>query len=177
MIDDDEDKEKFVIVYNQYRRLMLKVAEDILHSRQDAEDAVQEAFFKIAENISEISDPKCNKTKNFVVIIVERKSLDILKKKKVTEYGYINDLSADEAADPSSEMYYEHIIDSESSLIRTLLKLPAAYREVLLLRFYYGYSLKEIADLLGITTNYAGVLNQRARDKLRKFCEEEGYDI
>ena len=46
MVDTPEEKRKFVILYENYRYLMLKVAVDILHDYQLAEDAVQEAFGK-----------------------------------------------------------------------------------------------------------------------------------
>lgn len=51
MVDTPEEKRKFVILYENYRYLMLKVAVDILHDYQLAEDAVQEAFVRVAKHM------------------------------------------------------------------------------------------------------------------------------
>ena len=51
IIDNSEDRTKFCVIYEKYRYLLQKVAMDILHDRYLAEDAVQNAFLRIAENI------------------------------------------------------------------------------------------------------------------------------
>ena len=51
MIETPEEKSKFEQLYLEYRGLMFHVAYDILHNEHDAEDAVHQAFVKIAENI------------------------------------------------------------------------------------------------------------------------------
>ena len=54
IVDGPEEKRKFLILYEQYRYLMLKVAVDILHDYQLAEDAVQEAFVRVAKHMEQI---------------------------------------------------------------------------------------------------------------------------
>ena len=44
MIESEEDRSKFEIIFYEYRDLMYSVAKKILHDDRDAEDAVQEAF-------------------------------------------------------------------------------------------------------------------------------------
>ena len=51
MIDAEEDKQKFAILYETYRHLMMKVALNVLKDTFLAEDAVHEAFIKIAKNM------------------------------------------------------------------------------------------------------------------------------
>ena len=50
LIDSDEDKAKFSNLYEQYKNLMFYIARDILKDEHLAEDAVQEAFIRIAKN-------------------------------------------------------------------------------------------------------------------------------
>ena len=61
MVDTPEEKRKFVILYENYRYLMLKVAADILHDYQLAEDAVQEAFVRVAKHM-ENAGGDCHET-------------------------------------------------------------------------------------------------------------------
>ena len=70
MIDSTENWLKFEQIYTTYRPLMFRIANDILHNEQDAEDTVHSAFIKIAENIARVGEPLCPKTKSYVVIIV-----------------------------------------------------------------------------------------------------------
>ena len=57
MIDTPEERSKFEQIYLEYKGLMFHVAYDILHNEQDAEDAVHQAFVKVAENIKKIGEP------------------------------------------------------------------------------------------------------------------------
>lgn len=80
MIETPEEKSKFEQIYLQYKGLMFHVAFQILHNEQDAEDAVHQAFVKIAENIRKIDQPVCPKTHGYVVTIVENKAIDQYRK-------------------------------------------------------------------------------------------------
>ena len=82
LIDDEEDKSKFEIIYREYRQLMYYVADRILGDTKDSEDVVHDAFLKIIEHIEKISDPKCPQTRYFVVTIVERKAIDLYRQRQ-----------------------------------------------------------------------------------------------
>ena len=82
IIENPGDRIKFEQLYRKYRNLMFYIANKILQNQQDAEDAVHNAFLSVAKNISKISDIECPKTRGFLVIIVERKAIDILRNRK-----------------------------------------------------------------------------------------------
>ena len=79
MIESDEDKSKFEQLYIMYKGLMFHVAMKILKNEFDAEDAVHQAFLSLIENLKKISDVKCPKTRAYIVIITERKAIDIIR--------------------------------------------------------------------------------------------------
>ena len=81
MIEGEEEKLQFAALYETYRGLMFYTANNILHNAQDAEDAVHQAFISLAENFSKIKAIECPQTRAFVVIIVERKAIDLLRKR------------------------------------------------------------------------------------------------
>ena len=54
LIDDEEDKVRFEHAYYRYRKLMHREAKKILKDGHRAEDAVQEAFFRIARNFHKV---------------------------------------------------------------------------------------------------------------------------
>lgn len=164
MIDSPESKSKFEKIYDTYRGLMYYVAHQILGHQQDAEDAVYAAFVKIAENIEKISDPVCPKTRSLVVIIVKNQSIDMLRSRKRHENVELME----------DMVCFSPDYEVEDSLTRCILKLPQRYQSVILLKYSHGYTLREIADMMGLSLAAATKLDQRAKKKLEKLCKEEG---
>lgn len=65
-------------------------------------------------------------------------------------------------------------IGKRSGMAACILALPPRYRQVILLKYYQGFSCGEIASLLGISLAAARKLDQRAKEKLRQLAEKEG---
>ncbi len=164
MIDEPQDRHKFVKVYEAYCKLMFYVANEILHNSHDAEDAVQHAFISIAKNMKNISEVECPKTKSYIVTIVENKAIDLLRAKE--RRGEI------ELNEDTNGLSIEYTGDN--GLVACILKLSARYREVILLKFEQGYSTKEIAVMFKLTESNTSKLLQRAQNKLEELCREEG---
>lgn len=163
-IETPEEKSKFEQLYLEYRGLMFHVAFNILHNEQDAEDAVHQAFIKIGENIKTIDAPVCPKTHSYVVTIVENRAID--------QYRRIQKHPTVELVDKIQEIQTSY--NGDDSLTACILVLPARYREMILLHYHHGYSVREIAKMMGISLPAAIKLDQRAKRKLKSICEEEG---
>lgn len=162
MIETDADRSKFEELYIRYRQQMYAIAMSILHNEYDAEDAVHQAFLKIAENIEKISDPKCPKTRFYIVTIIESKSIDLYRaKRKRQEVPF------------TEENVGIHIVyHGENELAKCISQLPARYRQILLLKYNYGYNSHEIAEMMGLSLANAIKIEQRAKAKLKSLCEE-----
>ena len=143
---------------------MFHVANQILRNEQDAEDMVHQAFLKVAENIEKIGDPKCPKTQSYIVTIVENQSIDLYRRRQKHQVVELSDEL------PGISAVYE----GENALAACVLKLPARYREVILLRYFQGYSVKEVAAILGLSLSAASKLDQRAKNRLKDLYEKEG---
>lgn len=163
-------REEFDALYKKYRNLMFRVAFDILGNVIDAEDALQDAFLRIAENMDGISEIDCPRTRNFAVIITRNVCFNMLRKKR----GY------DEPDEnlPSDENVEEEVFSKVGVgiLERALKRLPQNYRDILYLTAYEELSLHAAADVLGITYENAKSRVQRARKKLSEILKEEGYE-
>ncbi|MDE6030703.1 MAG: sigma-70 family RNA polymerase sigma factor [Oscillospiraceae bacterium] len=162
--------EEFDALYKKYRNLMFRVAFDILGNVCDTEDALQDAFMCIAENMDRISAVDCPQTRNFAVIITRNICFNMLRKKRVQ-------IEIDEDA-PSDESVEEEIFSDMGVEIleRALKRLPQNYRDILYLTAYEELSLHAAADILGITYENAKSRVQRARKKLSEILKEEGYE-
>lgn len=170
LIDEPNDKEKFVEIYNNYKDLMFCKAMSVLHNTALAEEAVQESFLKIAKNISKISIPVCSKTASFIVIIVRNTSLDIIKKEHINENEQLSydtpDISMDVLNSLVSENGYEHLVNIVN-------ELDNIYSDVLMLKIVYGYDTDSIVQLLNIPKRTIESRIYRGKKLLQRRLEEE----
>ena len=80
----------------------------------------------------------------------------------------------------NSDLYLDEIsgIEVEETRVHGLAacmaKLPPRYRQVILLKYYHGFSCKEIAKQLKLTETNVIKLDQRAKNKLFQICKKEG---
>lgn len=174
--DRISDWDTFQCILQQYVRLAYYIAFDILQNKEDAEDAVQETFIRIIENISKILDPYCPETKNFVVIICRNISLDMLKKRKHMEEEKLLSYILDEyrEADPYG-------ITSENETIQIIVDavhaLPYRYRDCMYLELVLELDHKEIADILKQKAETVRKRLQRGKKFLRKRLEKMGISF
>lgn len=167
MIESDADKSKFEIIYDTYRKLMLYQANKILMDTQDTEDVVHESFLKIIKIIDQIEEPKCPKTRNLVVTIVERTAIDLYRQRQrrstvVLDEEYINVPSSKNLED----MY------GKADLATAIASLPTRYREVLLLRYDSGFTEAEVGQILSMSQENVHKTVQRAKVRLAKLLKD-----
>ena len=166
MIDSPEDHSKFELLYTEYRNVMYHVAFKILQNEQDAENAVHQAFLKIAEKIEKVDGTICSRTQGYVITIVENKAIDMYRYKQ--KHQTLELKEDDDAAGVVIEY------DGPNVLTKCMAKLPAKQRQVLLLKHYHGLSSKEVAKKMGLSEANVNKIDQRAKQKLRVLCKKEG---
>ena len=167
MIDSPDDQVKFERVYNKYRYLMLHVANKILQNHHDAEDAVHQAFIAVIENLEKIIEVDSPKTRSYLVIITERKAIDLMRQNNRRQTLELNE----------EILGIEIPFDLDNPVAAAIAKLPAHYREVLLLRFDNGFTTREIASILNISDSGVRKMIVRAKKALQELLEKEGEVI
>ena len=73
---------------------------------------------------------------------------------------------------PKTLGYIVTIVENKS--IDLYRKRNRHQREVILLRYHQGYSVKEVSAMLGISHAAASKLDQRAKNRLKELYEKEG---
>lgn len=170
MVGNDSDKNIFEQIYNAYKQDMYAVAFRILNNKFSAEDAVHDAFVRIAKNLKKITEAKCPQTRAFAVIIVRNTAIDIYNKnKKHSENTYnIDDCYNLMTEDDSSQGM------NCSTLSKSIKSLPNSLKDALYLKCVIGHSTKSTAKLLGITTDAVHKRIQRARKMLAQNINNGG---
>lgn len=157
-VESEESRSKYEAIYKEYRFLMFSAANSILKNPYDAEDAVHQAIIAIIDNMDKIGDIDCPETRSYVITITKHKAINMIRsRKRLTPEELID-------AFPGREIS----LPEDNSLIDSMAKLPDRYREILLLRFYDGYSTKELARMKQMTEGSMQKLIWRAKEALRK---------
>ncbi|MCD8364390.1 MAG: sigma-70 family RNA polymerase sigma factor [Clostridiales bacterium] len=170
MLDGEEEKSRFAIVYEKYRYFLWYLANERLHDAYLAEDAVQETFLALTRHMDKIRDPESVATRNFLATIVKNKAIDLLRSKKgIVEENY------EESADKRQQ---EDLLDaclsreSYERILAAVGELDEIYRVVFEYKYLYELRDSEIADLLGVTPKVVNVRIFRARKKLQLLLAE-----
>ena len=167
MIESEEDKSKFEALYNQYKQAMYAAAFRVVKNQYDAEDAVHQAFLSLIKNLDKIKTVDCPKTRSYVVITSENKAIDIIRSRK--------HLAGDDLTESLPGM--DIPMPGDNGLADAMAKLPARYREVLLLRCDNGFSTREIAKMMGMNEGNMQKLIWRAKEALRKQLDKDNGGV
>ena len=165
MLDTDEQRTDFEQFYRSFRQDMFAVAMSILHCIPDAEDAVSQAFFSIAKNYKRISRLSSDEMQAYAVIVVKNKAVDIYSRNK---REYENTVHADSDAVQGGAFGAQTFSD----LGEALGCLDERYRDIITLYYYYGFSAKEVSELLGIHIDTVRHRAMRAKQLLKQAMQE-----
>ena len=147
-------------VVETYSPMLLRLACTRLGSAADAEDAVQEAFLRLLTARPVFRDAEHEKA--WLIRTTLQRASDIRRK---AEQRNIPLEEAAEAAVPFE--------DPGSGLRAAVRALPEMYGAVIHLHYYEGYSIKEIAKLLGLPAATVGTRLARGRERLRQMLKED----
>lgn len=171
MLEDEGDSGKFTELYQQYKGLAFWVAKQIIGDDYLAEDVVQEAFTRIAKNFSKISiknDISCNKTKSFIVIVVERTAIDFYRKRKRIQQWEVYP----EKWESSLFAVENPPLKEESAVYCAMKELPKKYSEILFLHYVNGLSSSEISGVLKIKDSTVRTRIARGKRELEKLLAD-----
>jgi RNA polymerase sigma-70 factor, ECF subfamily len=149
----------------------------ILHSSQDAEDALQEALLRGWRALPSFEGR--SSLRSWLQRIVTNTSLDEAKRRprRIVPIDPDQATPADNwhapGLEPAAEGRYLTREDFERALVVAMRLLPVRQRAVLILREALGFSAKETATRLGTTVAAANSSLQRARGRLDGSLVEE----
>lgn len=147
-------------LYSEYRQLLLPVAKNLLKKEADAEDMVQETILKwIASETDHVEN-----VKGYLVRTLINKCLNFLRDRKREE---IQPEIAPELLVDHPSSWTEIGPELSLSFLIMLEKLSPMERAVFLLKEIFGYSHKELAEILDISEENARQILSRARRHLK----------
>jgi RNA polymerase sigma-70 factor (ECF subfamily) len=164
----------FEQLVKRYDRNVFRIANHITHSREDAEDVVQEAFLKAYSNLEKFQEQ--SKFYTWLVRIAVNEALMKLRKRRPERFVSLDeevktedDSLPREVADwsPNPEQLYNQE-ELRDILSRTIQGLPPTFRTVFVLRDVEGLSTEETAEALDLSVPAVKSRLLRARLQLRE---------
>jgi RNA polymerase sigma-70 factor (ECF subfamily) len=162
-------REAFAALVDRYQHRAFGVALRILGRRQDAEDAVQQAFLRLYEARAQY-DPRWRLSTWFYRILTNACVDELRRRRPLIPLDKWEEASAERPEAPLERS------ERERQLRRALATLPPEARIVLTL--YYGdeRSYGEIAAIRGISVNTVKTHLRRGRLALRRALRARGMD-
>ncbi len=155
-------------LYDHYASCMYGVALQILKNEELAQDALQEAFVKIWQNVQNYDSTK-GRLFTWLLNILRNTAIDKLRAKEA-KYKAENLKNIAKKADNDT------IKQSEFIGIRELTeKLKSEHRVIIEMMYFEGYSQSEIAEKLGIPLGTVKTRAKNALDFLRNLLEEDTF--
>lgn len=147
-------------IVSQYSPSLLRLAMTRLPSAADAEDAVQEVFLRLVSKRPRFRDEGHERA--WLIRATLQRTSDIC---RAAERQCLP-LEGDGEDIPASKQ-------APSELLSAIQSLPEKYSAVIHLYYYEGYSIKEIAKLLGLPAPTVGTRLARGRERLKVMLKEE----
>src|SRR5215470_3466188 len=164
------DVNAFEQLVKRYDTRLFRIAQHVTHNREDAEDAVQEAFLKAFRNLSKFQEKSQFST--WLIRITVNESLMKVRKQRHTREVPIENDSHEELEfvdwSPNPEQLYR-TSELRNILRSQLHELPTSLRVAFVLRDIEGLSSEEAAQVLEITIDAVKARLWRARLKLRQL--------
>ncbi len=148
-------------IYDKYHESVYRLAFTYCKNRADAEDLTSEVFLKRFAYKKEFENEKHETA--WMMRVTGNLAKDLLR-----SFRYRFSVPLEEA-----ELVYHS--PEESEVFHAVMALPAKYRSVIHLYYYEGYSVSEIAEIIGKSATAVQTQLYRARNLLKKTLGEEFY--
>lgn len=170
-------EEKWRAIYNHYNRPLYYRALQAMRNPQDAEDAVQITFIKIANNLEKIEDVYSKETYNYIVTILQNSIRDVFRKRKAHPEIELSEIENRGGLEDSSQDIETMVLAKAQfqDVLECIDDLEEKYRLPLLLRYVNDYDLDQIAAIMKISKSTVSMRIHRAKKILKKLVlQKEG---
>ena len=155
-MNKEDEAERIV---NQYADDLFRLCLTILRNQMDAEDAVADTLMKYLTKAPVFLEEEHRKA--WLIRVASNTCKDMLRANRYREHLDLNDICL---FTPDQ---------SDSDILVDVFRLPEKYRTVIYLYYIEGYSTKEIADILSISSTAVRKRLQHGRKMLKLEYERE----
>ncbi len=181
LMAQDGSHAAFNELVNRYTPVVYRVARGITRGHHDAEDVVQETFFKVFKSLDRYSLIKAS-FRTWLLTIARNQSINVFSALKRRATRLLGEFDLTEsgsqsqdnplAMNPKDAESLFSIQQEHSLLQKALAKLPERQRTALLLKAQESLSYEEIAQVMNSSSSAVESLIFRGRKKLLELMEK-----
>lgn len=158
------DEEAFAALFQQYKNLVYKTAYLLLDSAEEAEDVLQEVFIQLHRSLSTFEP-----TKGAFTTWLHRVTVNRCLSRQRKHRLLLSSLESLASLGRSASTSVQDHLEEEEIVQQALRRLSGKLRAVVILRYYWGLSYAEIAQILDIPL---GTVKSRLDLALRTLHKE-----
>ena len=157
-------KETLTSTFTELRKGFLRLAMRFLPSQEDADDALQEAFFRLWKQADRISSRE--EAEALTVVTVKNLCIDILRRRSHLQTVELDENRDNAVGDPESEAQER---EERFRIIERIIELHLTplQRQILHMKEYENKDYEEIAEILGMQPPAVRMQMSRARKEIR----------
>ena len=156
----ETQKPKAEQLFKKYWHLMCHIAMEILQNPADAEDAAQQALLYLLSHMDKLGDIDSPSTKAYVALTVKHRAIDLYRSRPHCEPLDVSNMK-------TAQIYPERL-----GVMEAISQLPPRDRDVLLLRFWDGYTAEEIGGIFHMKKDAVQKAIWREKKKLAEKLSE-----
>ncbi len=157
------DKEE---IYREYHGKVFGYICTKINNSHDAEDLTSEVFLKVYEKLDTFDETKASLS-TWIYTITRNALTDYFRTRKM--FAEIPETIEDEAS-MEDEACNAEMLETLTNALETL---DERERDIIILRYYSGKTLKEISSNMGISYAYVKVLQNKAFEKIKDIFENQ----
>ena len=158
------------ILYDLFKARLMGLCRRYTHTREEAQDVLQETFIKIFSKLHQLEAPE--KLEGWVKSIAVRTAINSYRK---TKREILLSIPEDNEVDATAELsLMTHVTDDY--LLKVINELPEGCRLVFNLFEVEGYNHAEIGDMLGISEGTSRSQLHHAKNLLKKRLKKTGIE-
>lgn len=150
-------------IYTDYKNKVYSYILSKINNVETAEDLTSDVFVKVFGKIDTFDETKASFS-TWIYQIAKNKVIDFFRTQK--QSSELPETLVDESVSLEESVCNAETLSLLSSALK---KLDERERDIVVLHFYSGKTLKEIASGMGISYSYIKILLNKAYDKLRIY--------
>lgn len=161
-------------LYDTYAQDIFRYLVVRIGNRERAQDIVQEVFIRAWRHVhggGELTEPRA-----FLYTIAHNLYVnDVTRTKPQVSLDDLSESGFD-IPDPGNDVDTMTSVEHQAEILKRIESLPDTYREIFILRFTVGLSIKEIAERLKISDNVVSVRIHRGIEYLQEHFDWHEFE-
>ncbi len=173
LLDTQEEKDKFLRLYDKYVKLVYWIAVKRVHSHEVAEECIQETFLSIAKNFHKVGEVDDLMTKSYVATIAEGFAIKAYNKEHKAVFVQTEDDEKLMSLANQNVDFRPDKVDSLDLSIAMDKLLSDEERNLVQLKYVYKFKVSELARMYGTTDYFINKKINLALAKLKEYFDKE----